>query len=230
MQGFFITFEGIEGSGKTTQARALYEFLQQQQIPSILLKEPGGTLIGDRIRELLLDPAHSEMTSITEVLLYAASRAQLVSQVICPHLEEGYVVISDRFLDSSIAYQAFGREIPLNIVREINSPATWGLEPDLTFYLELQPEESRMRVKLRMEEMEELPDRMDLEKLAFFKRVMDGYTNLIGEQPARFRCLDAKLPPQELHKKIVELMEKEFKKRKLYTNAQFAPFLLPPTV
>ncbi len=216
MKGFLITFEGIEGTGKSTQARALCELLEKQGLPVHMTREPGGTRIGDMIRELLLNPDNNEMSSMTEILLYAASRAQLVHQFLRPYLEEGYIVICDRFVDSTIAYQAFGRGIPVNVIREINSAAVWNIVPNITFYLDLEPEASVRRVRLRVEETEEIPDRLEREKIDFFRKVREGYMSLIKDEPFRFRVLDASLEPREVHKKIVEITERELKKANLY--------------
>lgn len=216
MKGFFITFEGLEGTGKSTQASALYDLLHKQGYPVYMTREPGGTAIGDKIRDILLDHENDEMCDISEIMLYAASRAQLVHQVLRPHLEEGYIVICDRYVDSTIAYQAFGRNVPLNIVRDVNSSAVWNVKPDITFYLDLEPEASLRRVKLRIEEKEEIPDRLEREKIDFFRKVREGYMSLIKDEPFRFRLIDAAAGPQEVHEKIVEITEREFKKAEIY--------------
>ncbi len=216
MEGFLITFEGIEGTGKSTQSSALYKYLQKEGLPVFMTHEPGGTPIGDQIRQLLLNPENNEMCPITEILLYEASRAQLVHQIIRPYLEEGYIVIADRFADSTVAYQAFGRDIPVNVIREMNSFATWGVNPNLTFYLDLMPEESFKRVKLRVEETEKIPDRLEREKLEFFRKVREGYQVLLKDEPFRFKYMDASLSPQELHEKIAEFTVRELKKSNLY--------------
>jgi len=212
MKGFLITFEGLEGTGKSTQAEALCSLLQKHGLPVYMTREPGGTVIGDKIRNILLDPDNKEMSSVTEIMLYAASRAQLVHQIIRPQLEEGYIVICDRFLDSTIAYQAFGRGIPVNVIRDINSSAVWNVVPDITFYLDLEPETSLRRVKLRIEEKEEIPDRLEREKVEFFRKVREGYMSLVKDEPFRFRVIDASLEPRIVHEKIFELTERELKK------------------
>ena len=220
MKGFFITFEGIEGTGKSTQAEALYDVLKRDGLPVYLTHEPGGTKIGDRVRELLLNPENGDMDSMTEILLYAASRAQLVAQVLRPYLEEGYIVICDRFVDSSIAYQAFGRSIPVNVIRDINSFATWNVAPDITFYMDLEPEVSLNRIKLRVEETENLPDRLEREKVEFFRKVRDGYHMLMSDELGRFRLIDASLKPQDIHEKILSLVARELRKANLYFSGK----------
>lgn len=216
MSGFFITFEGIEGTGKTTQAKALTEALKKQGLPVIFTREPGGSKTGDHIRNILADPANTDMTPMTEFLLFAASRAQHAEKLIRPFLEEGYIVISDRFADSSLAYQGFGRGIPIDFVKEVNSAAAWNLSPDLTFYLDLTPEESMKRVRLRIEETETAPDRLERERLDFFRKVNDGYFCLMKDEPFRFRAMTAAAPPDEIHKKIMDITVKELRKAGFY--------------
>ena len=220
MKGFFITFEGLEGTGKSTQAAALYDLLKKKGYPVYMTREPGGTAIGDKIRDILLDPENKEMCYVAEIMLYAASRAQLVHQTLRPYLEEGYIIICDRFVDSTIAYQAFGRDIPLNVVRDINSSAIWNLTPNITFYLDLKPEDSLRRVKLRIEENEEIPDRLEREKIDFFRKVREGYMSLVNDEPFRFRLIDASAGPQEIHDKIVEITERELKKADIHRKKE----------
>ncbi len=222
MKGFFITFEGIEGAGKTTQAKALSEELLKCNFPVVLTREPGGSPVGDKIRKILADP-ENDISPMTEFLLYAAARAEHADKLLRPYLEEGYVVISDRFMDSSVAYQAFARELPLSFVDEVNSEAAWEIFPDLTFYLDLTPEESVKRVKLRNEEMELLPERLEREKTVFFRKAREGYMHIRNNEPARFRLMDAMLPPEELHRKIVDSALKELRRRGIYPASGVNP-------
>lgn len=212
MSGFFITFEGIEGTGKSTQAKALHKALQDQGYPAIITMEPGGTKIGNLIREILINPDNKEMSVLTEVFLFAAGRAQHVEQLLRPSLEEGYVVICDRFSDSSVAYQGFGRNVPISLIHEINSTATWRIQPNLTFFLDLEPEVALHRVRLRVEETEVIPDRLEREQLEFFHRVRNGYRRIAVEEPNRFKVMDAMLEPEALHKKITEISIREMRR------------------
>lgn len=212
MKGFFITLEGIEGTGKSTQAKALYDSLTEMGYPTVFSREPGGTRIGNLIREILINPEYHEMCVLTEIFLFAAARAQHVEQLLRPKLEEGYVVICDRFADSSVAYQGYGRNVPLALIREINSAATWSIQPDLTFFLDLEPETALHRVRLRVEETETIPDRLEREQLDFFHKVRNGYRRIAQEEPHRFRWLDATLEPEALHKKITDLCLREMRK------------------
>ena len=217
MNGFFITFEGIEGTGKTTQVKALQEALSKKSLPVLTTREPGGSSLGDKIRKLLADP-ENEMSALTEFLLFSSARAEHADKFLRPWLEEGYIIISDRFTDSSLAYQSFGRGIPENFVKEVNSTATWGISPNLTFYLDLTPEESVKRVKMRLEEKEEVPERLEREKIGFFRKVRDGYLALVEDEPNRFRYIDGTLPANVIHEKILNITLSELKKIKQYNS------------
>jgi dTMP kinase len=212
MNGFLITFEGIEGTGKSTQAEALFKNLSDQGFPTILTREPGGTRIGNLVREILINPDNKEMCVIAEIFLFAAARAQHAEQLLRPKLEEGFVVICDRFADSTVAYQGYGRNVPLALVREINSAATWGIQPSLTFFLDLEPKVSLQRVRLRVEETEVIPDRLEREQLEFFHKVRNGYKRIAEEEPFRFKIMDAKLDPASLNKKITAIAVRELRK------------------
>lgn len=179
--------EGPEGSGKTSQLRLLTAWLVEQGINPIVSREPGGTRISEGIRALLHDPSHTEMTAETEILLYAASRAQHVAQVIRPALEAGQLILCDRFYDSTYAYQGYGRGLSLDILRSITAFATQGLVPDLTLYLDVPPDIGLRRRESGGEEM----NRLDRETLAFHQRVREGYLSLMAEEPLRWTCIDA---------------------------------------
>ena len=183
MNGVFITFEGPDASGKTTQIRLLEERLREQGLQPLLTREPGGTPIGERIREILLDRACKEMTAMTEMLLYAAARAQHVEEVIRPALEAGRIVISDRFTDSSIAYQGSGRGLG-NLVGEINEIATGGLLPDLTFLLVTMPSSMRDRIPSGHE------DRLEAEQDSFHEKVLEGFLEIRRRHPDRIVLID----------------------------------------
>jgi len=187
--GLFVTFEGIDGCGKTTQVTALRDSLEAKGAKVIVIREPGATFIGEKIRSILLDNANSGMSSETEVLLYEAARAQIVSEVIRPALLAGKVVICDRFYDSSVAYQGYARGLPLESIDSLNQFATGGLEPDLTFLLDLPAEAALERMNVR----EGSHDRLEIEGLGFMEKVRAGYLELAGKH-ARIIKLDAMSP------------------------------------
>lgn len=206
MSGIFITFEGPDASGKTTQIGFLREYLEKEKISFILTREPGGTEIGDQIRSVLLDRKNEGILPVTEALLYAASRAQLVGEVIRPALQDGYIVISDRFLDSSIAYQGFGRKLG-EIVQTVNAPAVDGVRPDLTFLLKTEPSVMRQR-RAASEE-----DRMEAQKEAFHREVLQGYLKLAADEPERIRVIDGERPAEEIAEEIRICVKELYKKR-----------------
>lgn len=197
-KGFFITFEGIEGSGKTTQAKLLCDYLKSQDIPVILTREPGGSEISEKIRELLIDPENMEIKAKTECLLYAASRAQHVEQVILPAIADGKVVISDRFADATLAYQGYGRKLPIEKLRQLNKFATSGLEPDLTFLLDLPAEIGLTRAFERFYKL----DRLEQEAIAFHQSVREGYLEIARRFGNRFKVIDASEPIEVIRDQI----------------------------
>ena len=196
-RGAFITFEGGEGSGKSTQIARLAETLRGAGAEVVVTREPGGTAIGDRVRALVLDVAHTGMAPRTELLLYEASRAQLVAEVVTPALERGAIVVCDRFADSSTAYQAFGRGLPLAEVLALNTLATGGLLPDLTLLLDLDPAEGLARATGAAG-----ADRLESEELAFHERVRAGFLALAGAEPARVHVVDAADEPDAVAGRI----------------------------
>ena len=183
-EGYFISFEGGDGSGKSTQIQILREFLEERGYDVILTREPGGTPISEKIRSIILDKANSEMDDMTEALLYAAARAQLVSQVIRPALEEGKVVICDRFVDSSMAYQAYARGLG-DSVETINAFAVGDCMPDLTILLKVNPQVGSSRIGNRER------DRIELASSDFHKKVYEGYLQLEKLYPERIVGIDA---------------------------------------
>lgn len=197
----FITFEGPEGSGKTTQIKPLAGFLSRQGYRVLTTREPGGTQIGDQIREILLNRANTAMEWRTEILLFQASRAQLVEQLIRPHLESGGVVVCDRYADSTLAYQGYGYQRDLAVLREIIHFATGGLQPDLTFLLDLDVEAGLSR---RSNDGD--VNRLDAYELAFHRRVRQGYLELARAEPQRWVVLDATLPPAVLQSQIQQIL------------------------
>ena len=200
----FITFEGPDGSGKTPQARRLAARLRSQGHDVIYVREPGGTAIGDQIRQIVHDVRNVEMQPKAELLLYSASRAQLVEQVIRPHLARGGIVVCDRYADSSLAYQGYGRGLDLDMVQRIQAFATGGLLPDLTFYLDLDVEEGlRRRLAGRAEW-----NRLDDQELDFHRRVREGYARLIAaDTTGRWRVINAARSVDEIHADIWRTVE-----------------------
>lgn len=194
----FITFEGIDGSGKTTQIVKLSERLINQNIDVLSLREPGGNAISEKIRETLLD-AGNDIAPRAELLLFVAARAQLVEKVIRPALLAGKLVICDRFIDSSVAYQGFGRGIPMNEVQECNKIATGNLVPDITFFLDLPPTVAAGRAAGRSDEK---ADRIESSGETFFERARQGYITIAENEPNRFIRLDAREHPDSIHDKI----------------------------
>ena len=196
--GLLITFEGIDFSGKTTQIELLIRALEDAGHQVLLVREPGGTLISEKIRRILLDPSCKEMCSQTELLLYSASRAQLVSEKVLPALEKGQVVICDRFYDSSTAYQGYGRGLNLDVVAKLNAFAAFGLVPDVTFFLDLEPEAASERQK----ERGEAEDRLESASMEFFVRVRNGYLQVADDRTRTVIKMDAKGDPDVLHQRI----------------------------
>lgn len=194
----FITFEGSEGSGKSTQINMLAAYLGQQGYEVLVTREPGGTHIGEQVRQCLHDVKNKEMTAAAEVLLYSASRSQLVREVIVPALENGVIVISDRYADSTMAYQGYGRQLDLDALGIITHFATGGLKPDLTILFDIDVEEGLSRRSVGGEEM----NRMDLQEIAFYKRVRDGYMELVKQEPERWVIVDAGRPPDEIQNDV----------------------------
>ena len=193
--GLFVTFEGIDRSGKTTQARMLCDALGER---ALAVREPGGTALGEQLRALLKDPA-VEMSLRTEALLFAAARAQLIEDVIEPALQAGRIVVSDRFLDSSLAYQGAARGLGLDEVAAVNEFATGGLKPDLTFLLALDPGHAAARGAEQ--------DRFESEGAAFQLRVQGAYEQMAAAEPGRWRRVDADRDPPDVHAEVLSIVE-----------------------
>ncbi len=201
--GLFFSFEGGEGVGKTTQIAKLAALFEARGHKVVLTREPGGTNIANRIRSLLLDPKMDGLAPLAELFLYEASRAQHVQEVIRPALERGYVVICDRFADSSLVYQGAGRKLSAKLVKELNKIATGSLQPNITFVLDLNPQIGLARVGARG-----VLDRMEKEKLSFHQRVRSGFRRLVRAEPKRCILIDASRSRDDIHEAIVAKLGK----------------------
>ncbi|MHB1356665.1 MAG: dTMP kinase [Anaerolineae bacterium] len=199
----FLTFEGPEGSGKTTQTQLLRDALQQQGYQIVCTREPGGTLIGEQIRTIVHDRLNSDLVSEAEILLYSAARAQHVAQVIRPALAQGAIVISDRYAESTIAYQGYGRGLNLDTLHAITQFATGGVQPDLVIYLDLDVLAGLDRKRQDQAQGKGEWNRMDDQSLAFYRRVRDGYLAMAEQAQARWLLVDAVLPVLDIHRTIL---------------------------
>jgi dTMP kinase len=207
-RGLFITIEGPEGAGKTTQAKLLVERLRRRY-EVIYSREPGGTPVGERIRALLLDDAHPEMVPQAEMLLFAASRAQFVAEVVEPALRQGRLVLSERYVDASLAYQGYARGLDVDVVRRVNEVATRGIVPDLTVMLDIEPAlgVERARHTHGKEGRQGRGDRLEQEDLAFFQRVREGFLKIATEERARVRLIDGGRTPEAVHADVVRVVD-----------------------
>jgi dTMP kinase len=202
-----ITFEGPEGSGKTTQTQLLHDVLQQQGYQIVCTREPGGTQIGEQIRTIVHDRLNSELVPEAEILLYSAARAQHVAQVIRPALGKGAIVISDRYAESTFAYQGYGRGLNLNILHEITQFATGGLQPDLVIYLDLDVTAGLDRKRQDQAQGKGEWNRMDEQSFAFYRRVRDGYLAMAVQAEDRWLLVDAAQPVLEIHRVILSKIQ-----------------------
>jgi dTMP kinase len=210
MSGILISFEGIDASGKTTQIKRLEEWLGAQGFEVLVRREPGGTDLGEKIRDILLDPRWREMHPRTEFLLYSASRAQLVEEELMPFLQrEKPVVLLDRYYDSSTAYQGAGRDLSIDEVRHVNRFATAGLRPHLTFFFDLSLTEAGRRKGLETRST----DRLESSGDAFYERVRQGYLAICAEEPDRMVRLDASLSEDEIAAQILERVKALLRKK-----------------
>ena len=207
MKGLFIVMEGPDGSGKTTQINLLKEYLEEAGYECLITREPGGTVIGEEVRQLILNPEHKEMSPVTEMLLYAASRAQLVHEVIGPALEEGKIVISDRFVDSSIVYQGLARKLGISTVSAVNAPGIGIYRPDGIFFIDLSEAEGLRRKK----EQKNL-DRMEQEGIDFHHMVSEGYRKVLSGRPEVMK-IDGGRSIDTIQKKIRNHVDELLKKK-----------------
>lgn len=197
MKGLFITLEGVEGSGKSTQARLLKDHLEGRGHRVLLTREPGGTPLAEKIREIVLNPMNNGLGVTAELLLYEAARAQHVHELVRPALDEGVIVVSDRYIDSTTAYQGAGRQMDLELVKRLHAIATGGLLPDLTFLLDLPVEEGLRRATAGGKR-----DRIEQEPVEFHERVRQGFLQLAREEPVRIRKIDGLQPSDVVAKEI----------------------------
>lgn len=203
----FITFEGPDGAGKSTQIDLVARHLRQLGYEVFYTREPGGTAIGDQIREILHDVNNTEMTATAEILLYSASRAQLVQEVILPRLAQGQVVLCDRYADSTYAYQGYGRQLDFDSLRLITRFATQALQPDLTIYLDLEVEEGLRRKSAASAAGQGEWNRMDQLELAFHQRVRAGYLEMAAAEPERWLVVDAAASVEVINRVICGRLE-----------------------
>jgi dTMP kinase len=204
----FITFEGVEGSGKTTQIERLRRYLTQMGIPCRVTREPGGCPIGERIRKILLNPDHLGMSPLSELLLYEASRAQHVTEVVKPLLKKGMIVLCDRFNDASIAYQGYGRKVDLKWVEKLNRLSSQGIKPDFTFLLDC-PSDVGLKRALRRNQMlkKEKEGRFEKEKIQFHHRVRRGYLSIASKEPHRVKVIDTREGEEKVFEKIRRIVD-----------------------
>lgn len=208
-RGFFVSFEGIEGSGKSTQMRLLVERLRASGLEVVQNQEPGTTVIGKQVRRLLLDPANAEMAPMTELLLMFASRTQAAAEIVRPALERGEIVVSDRFTDSTLAYQGFARELGLQTVLAMHELVLGSLLPDLTILLDIDVEVGLDRALRRNRETDtdRLETRIDQHSLEFHARVAAGYRQIGAQESGRFRIVDGTGEPEQIADSIWSLVE-----------------------
>ncbi len=207
MKGLFIVMEGPDGSGKTTQINLLKQYLEESGYECLITREPGGTVIGEEVRQLILNPEYKEMSPVTEMLLYAASRAQLVHEVIGPALEAGKIVISDRFVDSSIVYQGIARNLGISTVSAVNAPGIGIYRPDGIFFIDLSEAEGLRRKK----EQKKL-DRMEQEGIDFHHMVSEGYRKVLSGRPEVMK-IDGGRSIDTIQKKIRNHVDELLKKK-----------------
>ena len=203
MNGKLIVFEGVEGCGKTTQIQLCGEWLQDRGIPFITTREPGGTQLGLHIRSLLLENRKGEaINATTELLLYAADRSQHVEQELLPNLKSGKIILCDRYIDSTIAYQGYGRNLDMNLIHQLNLIATSGLKSDLTLWLDLDIEQGMARKRKNGD----VADRIEQEKIEFHRQVQKGYKELAASSPERILKIEASLNKENVQKQIQKIL------------------------
>jgi dTMP kinase len=216
----FITFEGVEGSGKTTQIQRLKKYLTQKGIPCKVTREPGGCSIGEKIRKILLNPDHREMVPTTELLLYEAARAQHVKEVIKPFLEKEGVVLCDRFSDATLAYQGDGRRIDLKWIHRLNHLSSQGIRPDVTFLLDCPSDVGLKRAIQRNRTLkQEREERFEREEIEFHRRVRKGYLAIARKEPRRVKVIDTRKGEEKVFEKIQKIVDNLIEEKKVRGSA-----------
>jgi dTMP kinase len=204
----FITFEGVEGSGKTTQIQRLKKYLTQKGIPCKVTREPGGCPIGEKVRKILLNPDHREMVPISELLLYESARAQHVKEVIEPFLKKGGIVLCDRFRDATLAYQGYGRKIDLKWIERLNHLSSQGIKPDVTFLLDCPSDVGLKRALQRNRTLkQENEERFEKEEIQFHRRVRKGYLAIAKKEPRRVKVIDTRQGEEKVFEKIRRIVD-----------------------
>ncbi len=196
-KGLFISFEGCEGSGKSTQAKKLFSYLRKQNYKCLLTHEPGGTVISEKIRKILLNKNNSSLYPLSELFLYLSSRSQHTEELILPSIKKGIIVISDRYTDSSLAYQGAARKLSLNLVNELNRIATGGLSPDITFLIDINPKKGLSRLAGK--------DRIENEKVVFHKEVRQAYLRIAKKEKKRIKVIDGDRSVKEIFSDITKI-------------------------
>ena len=211
----FISFEGIEGSGKTSHAEHMVRFLQDKSHDCVITREPGGTRIGEKIRAILLDPLSKDMDPLTELLLYTADRAQHIKEYILPLLSEGKIVLCDRYYDATMAYQGFARGLNIGLIEKMHTLLFDNLKPDITLLLDLPPEIGLNRAWQQINNGNRISKetRFEEERLSFHKRVRAGYLELSRLEPERFRVIDASKKEDEVREEIIKILDAEINRR-----------------
>ncbi len=202
----FITFEGIDLSGKTTQAALLYKHYKKAGRKVIFVREPGGTLVSEKIRKILLDRRNKNIFPLTEFFLFSASRYQLTKEIIKPFLKKGFIVICDRYYDSSTAYQGYGGMVDIKYINKINKIASENLKPDLTFLIDIPLEESMKRRGI----IKKVNDRIESKEINYYKKIIAGYKKLAKSNKDRFKIIDGCKPVSDIHNQILKIL-KNFK-------------------
>ena len=210
----FITFEGVEGSGKTSQIQHLKKYLTQKGIPYRVTREPGGSPIGEKVRKILLDPEHREMVPATELLLYEAARAQHVREVLKPLLKKGGIILCDRFCDATLAYQGYGRRIDLKWIARLNRFASQGVKPDVTFLLDCPSVVGLNRAIQRNRTLrQEREERFEKEEIQFHHRVRKGYLAIARKEPHRVKVIDTREGEEKVFEKIRKIVDNLIKRK-----------------
>ncbi|OPX40930.1 MAG: dTMP kinase [Desulfobacteraceae bacterium 4484_190.3] len=219
--GLFVTFEGSEGSGKTTQIKKAGDYLSKKKVPFTITEEPGGTQLGNELRKLLLNKTSLNITRKSELLLFAAARAQHVKEIILPAINDGKVVLCDRYSDATIAYQAFGRGLKIEDVQWINGFSSQSLKPELTLLFDIPVDIGLERAMSRISQITDSPaeDRFEGEDLQFHMRVRRGYFTLVKNEPERFRVIDASKEIHEVHREVCFHLDKLIKDKRLRAKA-----------